>query len=308
MYVDQECECDNMITLGTMIKETPKRCEGVMDTIEALTHLSLSCKRTLNIHPAATRRKMACIIKKIPQPLLITDASLTTKLSHGRGKERARRRRESGVFSDESVPIHGLKHGEPYGGDRLSDCESVRFREDERRLRRFGFYNFPLERFRAVVIRNKVVLKVRCGSTQVDMKMGTDKFPKRRLESYGLFDPHHFRRVSTPSNKPMFALCYSPLIAWIRELEYANIVVHFSGLKKDVKGAVKGYKICIQHPFLVPITSSSSSSIPGATTPTLLTPVPTNPSVNEEKRDATRRQLFDTEGNKNPAKRTATDN
>ncbi|KAI7756029.1 hypothetical protein M8C21_031864, partial [Ambrosia artemisiifolia] len=148
------------------------------------------------------------------------------ELSHGRGRERERRRRESGVFSDESVvPIHGLKHGEPYGGDRLSDRESVRFCEDERRLRRF-------------------------------------------------FEEYQRHQIN---------LCLRrPLILWIRELEYANIVVHFSDLKKDVKGA---------------------------TTPTPLTPVPTNPFINEKKRDATtRRQLFETEGNKNPAKGTATDN
>ncbi|KAM0021046.1 hypothetical protein Hdeb2414_s0024g00646251 [Helianthus debilis subsp. tardiflorus] len=41
-------ERDNMITLGTTIKEAQNRCEGVMDTIETLLHLSLSCKRTLN--------------------------------------------------------------------------------------------------------------------------------------------------------------------------------------------------------------------------------------------------------------------
>ncbi|KAK1420931.1 hypothetical protein QVD17_22903 [Tagetes erecta] len=46
MYVDQGC--DSLITLGTMIKETRKRCEGVLDTIETLACLSLSCKHTLN--------------------------------------------------------------------------------------------------------------------------------------------------------------------------------------------------------------------------------------------------------------------
>ncbi|KAL8206325.1 hypothetical protein R6Q57_009876 [Mikania cordata] len=34
--------------VGLMIEETRKRCEGVMDTIESLPHLSLSCKHTLN--------------------------------------------------------------------------------------------------------------------------------------------------------------------------------------------------------------------------------------------------------------------
>lgn len=40
-------ECDNLISLGAMIEITKKRCKGVMDTVETLPNLSLSCKRTL---------------------------------------------------------------------------------------------------------------------------------------------------------------------------------------------------------------------------------------------------------------------
>ncbi|XP_076925160.1 uncharacterized protein LOC143587879 [Bidens hawaiensis] len=45
--MDADRECENLATLDTIIKETQKRCEAVMDTIESLANLSLSCKRTL---------------------------------------------------------------------------------------------------------------------------------------------------------------------------------------------------------------------------------------------------------------------
>ncbi|KAI3801697.1 hypothetical protein L1987_29809 [Smallanthus sonchifolius] len=46
--MDVDEEHDNLVALGMIVKETQKRCEGVLDTIETLPHLSLSCKHTLS--------------------------------------------------------------------------------------------------------------------------------------------------------------------------------------------------------------------------------------------------------------------
>ncbi|KAI7740267.1 hypothetical protein M8C21_000036, partial [Ambrosia artemisiifolia] len=53
--------------------------------------------------------------------------------------------------------------------------------------------------------------------------------------------------------------------------------------------------------------TSSSSNIQGSVIPTPLTPAPANPPVTGKKDAAARRKLFDDEGDKNPAKRPATD-
>lgn len=45
MDIDQEH--DNLVTSNAMVEESKKRCEAVMDTIETLPHLSLSCRHTL---------------------------------------------------------------------------------------------------------------------------------------------------------------------------------------------------------------------------------------------------------------------
>nr|GEW84109.1 hypothetical protein [Tanacetum cinerariifolium] len=45
MDIDQEH--DNLVTSNAMVEESKRKCEAVMDTIETLTNLSLSCRHTL---------------------------------------------------------------------------------------------------------------------------------------------------------------------------------------------------------------------------------------------------------------------